>query len=202
MIRVGLTGGIATGKSSVSEILRIHKIPVIDADEVARKVVAPGTSGLTAIVAHFGPAILRKDGHLARDLLRQKVINDSAARKQLEAITHPRIQATIDCWLREQQEIGFTFAAVEAALLVETGSYRNYDFIVVVACDPFIQKSRLMARNQISPEEAAAWIATQLPLQDKMAVANHVIINDGSTSELSTQVSELISTIKQFAINR
>ena len=191
MISVGLTGGIATGKSTVAGLLRARGIPVVDADQLARDVVAPGTDGLAEVVARFGPGVLTAEGTLDRPALRAIVLDDAAARADLEAITHPRIRLATVEWLTAQSAAGAPVAVVEAALLVETGGYKFYDRVVVVTCAPHRQKQRLMHRNQIPSVEAERWLAAQLPLAQKEAVATDLIRNDGSLLELQQQVERL-----------
>lgn len=191
MKTVGLTGGIATGKSTVANLLRKRGFPVADADQFARDVVAPGTAGLAEIVQAFGSEVCTPDGELDRAALRAIVLSDAAARKALERITHPRIrQATVE-WFSAQAERGAPIAFIEAALLVETGAHALYPFLVVVTCDPATQRQRLMTRNQIGPEEADQWLAAQLPLHKKEAVATHIIRNDGDLASLEAQVDAL-----------
>lgn len=185
MITIGLTGGIATGKSTVSKILREHlNIPVIDADQVSRDVVAAGSPGLAALVQAFGPDILRQDGALNRKALGRLVVADAVARRKLEGLTHPLIREEIEARLTGLESGGAAVAVVEAALMVETGSYRLYDQLIVVTCHPQVQLKRLMARENLSEEQAKQWLATQLPLARKEAVATCIIRNDGELEDL------------------
>lgn len=195
---IGLTGGIATGKSSVARLLsERHHIPVLDADEVARQVVAPGTPGLQALIDAFGEDILEPGGSLDRRKLRRHVMSDAAARQHLESITHPRIRQAITDQLAAWAVEGVPLAVVEAALLVETGSWRLYDRLVVVSCSPETQIARVVARDGGSPEEAQAILDAQLPLARKTAVAHHVIHNDGDIDHLAAAVSRLVQTWNQ-----
>lgn len=184
MRTVGLTGGIACGKSSVAALLRERGVPVVDADQVARQVVAPDSEGLAEVVARFGVGILLPDGGLDRAGLRRIVSEDPQARRDLEAITHPRIGAGVIGWLQEQATAGAPVAVVEAALMVETGSYRHYDHLLVVACSPDVQLSRLMARDGMDEPAARRWLGAQLPVADKVALADAVIHNDGAPADL------------------
>jgi len=193
---VGLTGGIATGKSTVAAMLRMrHRVPVIDLDRVAREVVEPGTPALRAIVAHFGEEVLGADGALDRAALRRRISVDAEARKALEAITHPAIREGAAKALADLAQTGVPAAVVEAALLVETGSWRTYPFLIVVSCDPEVQLRRLMARDGQGEAEARALIATQLPMGEKERVATHVIRNDGDLDALEAEVDRVWAEI-------
>lgn len=189
---IGLTGGIGTGKSTVARILRERGVPVIDADLVAREVVAPGTPGLAAIVGRFGRGILREDGALDRAALRAIVSRDPMARGDLEAITHPEIFAGIAGRLAELAADGEARAVVEAALMVETGSYRTYDEVVVVTCAPETQLGRVMARDGAPEADARAFIATQMPLAEKEKYATILIRNDGTEADLRSAVLQAL----------
>ncbi len=191
MKTVGLTGGIATGKSTVARLLRARGFPVADADQFARDVVAPGSEGLQAVFDRFGDSLQTADGGLDRAALREVVLASSAARKDLEAITHPLIRRATVEWFSRQAQAGQPVAFIEAALLVETGSHVLYPYLVVVTCNPRVQRQRLMARNQIDAAEADRWLATQLPLAEKEAVATHIIRNDGTPADLEVQVAAL-----------
>ncbi len=188
MIAVGLTGGIATGKSTVARILRERGVPVIDADAVAREVVRPGTPGLARVVDRFGPGVLGPDGALDRQRLGALVRSDPAARRDLEAITHPLIRARLEAWLAGQREAGAPAAVVEAALLVETGSWRDYDALLVVVARPETQVARLVRDRGMSEATARAWLAAQVPAADKARHATAVIHNDGPPEALPAEV--------------
>jgi dephospho-CoA kinase len=188
---VGLTGGIAAGKSTVARILTGMGVPVIDADQVARAVVARGEPALASIVDTFGPGVLAADGTLDRAALRKRIVRDPDARRRLEAITHPAIRARIAERVRELEQEGRTIVVVEAALLVETGSYRDYPILVVVTASPEVQVARLVARDGVSEREARDTLRAQLPVEDKEAVATHVIRNDGDRDALEARVREV-----------
>lgn len=191
MLVVGLTGGIACGKSTVARWLRDRGVPVIDADRVAREVVEPGSAGLARIVATFGPGALGPDGGLDRASMRERISRDPAAKSALEGITHPEIRRVIGERLAGLAQAGHPAAVVEAALMVETGTYRLYPVVVVVSCAPALQIERIVARDGVSEEQARALAATQLPLADKEKVATHVIRNDGTEAELAARVEEV-----------
>jgi dephospho-CoA kinase len=188
MKTIGLTGGIATGKSTVARILRDELgVPVIDADQVAREVVAPGQPALAEIAARFGDTVLLPDGALNRKALGALVMADPEARGALESITHPRIRAAIQQHLHALAEAETPAAAVEAALLVETGAYRLYDALLVVSCAPETQLQRLMSREGLSEPEARRWVQSQLPLAEKERLGTVVIHNDGDGEALRAQ---------------
>lgn len=193
----GLTGGIGTGKSTVARRLREHHhIPVIDADEAARAVVAPGSDGLAAVVDAFGPEVLTPDGALDRPAMRRRVMGDAEARKRLEAITHPRIAAWVMARVGEALQSGHDLVGVEAALMVETGSHRNYGALLVVSCDPATQLARVQARDGVTEAEARRVLEAQLPLAQKEAVADHVIRNDGSLAALHAAVDAWVDATR------
>ncbi len=169
MKRIGLTGGIASGKSTVAAMLAARGLPVIDADQVARDIVAPGTEGLAAVVDAFGPGVQHSDGSLDREALGAIVMADSAARARLNALTHPRIRAEIRRRLDALQSAGAGAAVIEAALMVETGSFSDYDTVVLVACSPDTQLSRLQARQGWTAERARRWLAAQLSVDARRA---------------------------------
>ena len=182
---VGLTGGIATGKSTVGRLLQEWGVPVVDADQVAREVVAPGSEGLGAIVEAFGSEVLTVDGALDRPAMRQRILRDPEARRVLEGITHPAIRASIAQRLVALAEAGHEAAVVDAALMVETGSYVLYPQLMVVSCRPETQLARVMARDGMDEADARALVATQLPLAEKERYATVVVRNDGSPEELA-----------------
>lgn len=187
----GLTGGIASGKSTVAALLRELGAPVVDADALAREVVAPGSPGLAEIVARFGDQVLLPDGQLDRKQVGALVFGDDEARQALEAITHPRIAAAGQERLAALRAAGEPVAFYEAALIVEKGLQRGLDGLVVVAVPEPVQIERLRARDGIDAEAARARIRAQLPLADKVAAATHVIDNAGTRASTRRQVEEL-----------
>lgn len=188
MKTVGLTGGIACGKSTVARLLADRGVATLDADQVARQVVEPGQPALAEIVMRFGDGVLRADGTLDRKGLGAIVFADPSARRDLEAITHPAIRAQTVGFLMAQAEAGAVAAVVEAALLVETRSHRLYDELIVVGCSPQIQRTRLLSRDGFTEAEADQRLTAQLPLADKRAVATEYISNDGDEAELAVAV--------------
>jgi dephospho-CoA kinase len=196
---IGLTGGIASGKSTVSAMLRALGAHVIDADQVAREVVAPGTPALAEIAAHFGPEVLLPDGTLDRKKLGARVFADVDARRALERITHPRIAAATQQEIARLRAAGVDPVIYDAALIVENRLYTWMQGLIVVSVPPAVQVARLMIRDDIDEAAAEARIAAQLPLADKVAVATHVIDNSGVHGETEAQVRALWARLQQGA---
>lgn len=187
---IGLTGGIASGKSTVAARFRALGVPIVDADQLAREVVDKGSDGLHEIVHAFGPDVLAEDGALDRKKLGALVFDDPDARKRLERITHPRIAALSMQRMAELASSGAPYGLYEAALLVENGAYRAMNGLVVVACSPETQLARVMARDGLDETAARARLAAQKPLEDKLAAATWVIWNDGDHAALEARVDE------------
>lgn len=188
MVLVGLTGGIGSGKSEVAGMLTRLGAIVVDADEVARSVVAPGTVGLAAVVAEFGD-VLKPDGELDRPRLAALVFADAAARARLNAIVHPLVrQATAE--LVAAVPAG-SVVVNDVPLLVESGLEDTFDVVVVVAASPQTQLARLVDRRGLAVEDARRRIAAQASLADKVAVADVVVDNDGDGAALRPQVEAL-----------
>jgi len=187
----------------VRQILYAHLgITVIDADRVAREVVAPGSDGLAAVVEALDEDVLNASGALDRSALRARITQDASDRAALEAVLHPRIHQGIQTALSALAQAGTPLAAVEAALMVETGSYTTYDELWVVICDPAVQLRRVLARDGMTDESARAFIATQLPMADKAALATELIENDGSMSQLHTVVMKAAGRARARAAAR
>ena len=196
MRRVGLTGGIASGKSTVSRILGDLGVPVIDADVIAREVVAPGSAALGRVVDAFGEEVLSDDKSLNRARLGEIIFSDASKKKILEGILHPEIIAEQDRRLKNMESEGNTpIAVVDAAVMIESGSWKRFDLIVVVDCDESQQISRLCRRNGMREEEAMRRIEAQMPLSEKVKYADHVIDNRGSMDDTRKQVEELIKSL-------
>ncbi len=189
MLRVGLTGGIGSGKSSVSALLASYGAVLIDADVLARDALAPGSMGLAEVVREFGSAVLGPEGALDRSALAAVVFADMSARERLNAIVHPRVRAAAR--EREAQADEDAVVVHDVPLLVETGQASSYDAVVVVAASPETQVARLVQQRGLSEADARARIAAQAPLADKLALATHVIRNDGPLDELEPQVQRL-----------
>jgi dephospho-CoA kinase len=195
MRRVALTGGIATGKSHVLAQLGRLGVPTIDADKLARDVVAPGTTGLTAVVSRFGRDVLDETGALDRRKLGSIVFSDPMARRDLEDIVHPAVRGAIDEWFSSLVDRVQGFAVADIPLLYETARHHEYDAVIVTACDPATQLTRIMARDGISEAEARARIAAQLPIGEKTRRADYVINTDGSFDETNKQVRSVYESL-------
>jgi dephospho-CoA kinase len=200
MLRVGLTGSIATGKSFVSGVLAGLGGHVVDSDELAREVVEPGGEGLRKVVEAFGAGVLRGDGTLDRPALGALVFGDEGKRALLNSILHPLIMAEQDAVLnRWEQEDPRGVGIVDAALLVESGGYRRFDKLVVVHCRPELQLERLMRRNNLSREDALARIAAQLPQEEKLKHADFAVDTSGSFDETRARVEEVYEKLRRLA---
>ena len=185
---VGITGGIGSGKSAVTDYLETKGITVVDADKVARVVVEPGTSGLAAIAEHFGQNILLPSGELNRAALRKVVFDNPDQRKVLEGITHPRIREEIG---RQLSEAKSPYVVLASPLLLESGQNSFADYVVVVDVPESIQLSRTMARDDNSEKLVKSIMAAQLDRETRLSRADTSISNDGSLDELYARVDDL-----------
>ena len=192
---VGLTGGIGSGKSAVAQMFAARGVPVIDADALAREVVAPGGPAHADVAAAW-PEVIGADGTVDRKRLGKIVFDDPAARKKLEGFTHPRIQAVADARLAALGDAGERLALYEATLLVESGRWRDFDGLIVVVASPETQVARAMARDGLSREEAEARVRAQLSTEEKLRVATEVIDNDGALAATEAQVEVLLSKLR------
>jgi len=202
-LRVALTGGIATGKSTCLRRFAALGVPTLDSDRLAREAVAPGTSGLAAVVARFGPRVLTPDGVLDRKALGHVIFSKPEDRTALEAIIHPLVFARISDWFAEQitkagdTQPGSTggrqpsFAVADVPLLYEAGKAEAFDAVVVAACPADVQISRLMARDGLSRAEALARIDAQWPIDQKRTRADYVVDTSGTVAETERQVDEI-----------
>jgi dephospho-CoA kinase len=196
MVQVfGLTGGLASGKGVVSARFAARGVPVINADELARDVVRAGTPALAAIVAEFGAEMVGPTGELDRRRLGQRVFGDPAARKRLEAITHPRIHAAMAERVAGLATRGEPLVCYEAPILVELGRADALRPLVVVAADTETQVARAMQRDGLPEAEVRARIAAQLPLTEKVRVADFVIENNGSLEQTRVAADRVLEAI-------
>ena len=192
----GLTGGIGSGKSTVAQLMAARGVPVVDADALAREVVAPGGPAYGDVAATW-PQVIAPDGTVDRKRLGAIVFGDPAARARLEAITHPRIAAAADARLATLATQGHRLALYEATLLVESGRWREFDGLLVVTATTETQIARAMARDQLSREAAEARVRAQLPTEEKVRVATHVIDNDGARAATEAQVEALLAKLRE-----
>ena len=200
MLRVGLTGGIGSGKSEVSRRLAAHGAIVIDADLLAREVVAPGTDGLAEVAEVFGPEVLSADGYLDRPTLGARVFGDDEARRRLERIIHPLVRARA----HELEAAAHPDAVVvhDIPLLVETGQNDDFDVLVVVDAPDDVRVQRLASARGMSADEARSRIAAQATREDRLAAADHVVSNDKSLATLDVSVARLWDVLQGQAGQR
>ena len=197
---VGLTGGIATGKSTVADIFRRLGAVVIDADRLARDVVAPGEPALAEIGREFGPDVLHPDGTLDRKRLGAVVFGDAERRRRLEAITHPAIRARFQARLQALADEGFEgLVLFDAPVMIESGGHRAMDRLVVVVADEATQLARLMARDGIGREEALSRIRSQMAVAEKARLADHVIDNSGERAATEARTREVHAALMREA---
>jgi dephospho-CoA kinase len=201
MLIVGLTGGVASGKTVVSKILREEGAYIINADQIARDLVRPHTPTWNELKRAFGDGIVDEDGSIHRKKLAAKVFSNPEQRNLLNQILHPRIREEMD---RKVKEIGEkdpeAIIVIDAALLVELGDYREMDGLIVVTSTETQQIERLTNRNGVDKEEAQKVIASQMPLEEKLKVADFVIRNEGSLKETERRAKEVFQELKRVAL--
>ncbi len=199
MLRVGLTGGIGSGKSEVSRRLSAHGAVIIDADVAAREVVAPGTPGLAQIAEAFGPGVLGPDGALDRERLGAIVFRDPALRAQLNAIVHPLVGE----WMRAAERAAAgpvrdgLIMVHDVPLLAENGRAGDFDLVIVVDVPPELQIERLVSQRGMTPDQARARMAAQASRPQRLAVADLVIDNSGSLDDLDRRVTEIWADLER-----
>lgn len=187
-MRVALTGGIASGKSTVAALFAQLGVPVIDLDQLAREVVGPGTALLAQVLAHFGPGVRAPDGSLDRRALRALVFRNAVARRELEAMLHPAIRARA---AELAAAVQAPYLIVVIPLLAESGTAAEYDRALVVDCDEALQRARLARRDGATEELVAAALQAQAPRAARRALATELINNDGDPATLAPRVREL-----------
>jgi dephospho-CoA kinase len=209
VLRVALTGGIATGKSHCLRTFAALGVPVIDADVLARDAVRAGTRGFQHVTARFGADLVGADGELDRAALGRIVFNDPAARRDLEAIIHPQVFASIMKWFDAldetaglqtpgvSQEMTTPVAIADVPLLFETGHADDFDAVVVVACGPGEALRRLVDRDGLSLSDAKSRLNSQIPIEEKVARADHVIDTTGSKADTDRRVREVLELLRQ-----
>lgn len=199
MFKVGLTGGIACGKTHVRLEFERLGAATLDVDQLARQAVEPGKPAYRRIVEAFGKGILESDGAIDRSKLGEIVFADEEARQTLNRIVHPEVARMQDEWLRSLEQRPSAdrppFAVVDAALMIEVGRHSRFDTVVVVHCSPEEQLRRVMKRDGISAEQARRRIASQMPITEKMHYADHLIDSSGTYEETRKQVSQVFDEI-------
>lgn len=188
MLRVGLTGGIGSGKSTVADLFARHGIPIIDTDKIARDVVRPGQPALDQIVNEFGKDLLDASGNLDRAQLRERVFNDTDSRLRLEAILHPRIRAAV---LKELASLQAPYCLIVVPLLIETGFHELIDRVLVVDADEAKQLQRTAARDGVSENAARKILAAQAMREERLAQADDVVRNNGTLEQLAREIERL-----------
>jgi dephospho-CoA kinase len=199
VLRVGLTGGIGTGKSYVRSRFELRGVPTMDADRLARDAVAADSPALAEIRARFGEGVMSADGTLDRKALASVVFANPARRLELEAIVHPVVRSAIDTFFLEQARLGRPLAVADIPLLFETGRTRDFDAVVVAACSSEEQLRRVVRRDGTTAEDALARIAAQWPIDDKVRLAHYVVRTDGSFAETDRLVDEVIAALRSRA---
>ena len=195
VIRVALTGGIATGKSHVRLLFERLGVPTIDADVLARDAVARGTAGLRAVVDRFGAGVLDASGTLDRHKLAEVVFTDTAARKDLEAIVHPAVREATERFFASLDPAVHPFAIADIPLLYEVGRDKDFDGVIVTAVDPETQVRRVMERDGATEAEARQRLAAQMPIDEKVRRADYVITTSGTFDDTARQVREVFEKL-------
>ncbi|WP_373892598.1 dephospho-CoA kinase [Weissella confusa] len=195
MFKLGLTGGIATGKSTVSNHFKELGIPVLDADVVAREVVEPGQPALADIVAEFGDEMLLPDGSLNRKALGAVVFGNPEKLAKLNQFTHPRVQASMRAQADAYAKAGVPLIVLDIPLLLEGNNAAGADAVMVVTVPADVQQERLMARNQLSAEDARKRMNSQMPMAEKEQLADYVIDNSGTIAETYEQVDAVLAQL-------
>lgn len=193
---VGLTGGIGSGKSAVAALLRARGIPVFDADRAARDAVLPGTPGLAAVVAAFGPDVLLPDGTLDRAGMARRVFADPTARERLERLLHPLVDAAASAWLADRGAEGHVLCVYEAALVFETDRDGWLDGTIAVLADVETRVRRVVERDGTSPDAVRARLAAQVEDAERRRRARWVVVNEGSLEELERRVEKLVAQLR------
>lgn len=194
---VGLTGGIASGKSTVAAMLRELGAKIINADDLARSIVQPGKEAWKEIVAAFGTEILRPDRTIDREKLRSAIFEDAQKRKRLDSITHPRIRALAQARAQELAAKGAAIIIYEAPLLFENEAHLWLRPVILVTCEDALQRRRLKARDHLSEAEIEQHIRAQMPLIDKRPLADFIIENNGDLDDIKKQVKDVWEKLRQ-----
>jgi dephospho-CoA kinase len=200
MLKVGLTGGIASGKTTVGRMFGELGCRVIDSDLITRKLFEPGDPVNLAVAAAFGPSVVASNGSIDRRVLGELAFNKPELRQQLNDLVHPAIKQRQADWLtRLQAEDSHAIGIVEAALMIEVGTYKEYDKVIVVKCSLDVQRKRLRERSGLSPQQIESRIASQMPMEEKIKVADFVIDNSGDPGTTRQQVQEVYRQLRALA---
>jgi dephospho-CoA kinase len=202
MLIVGLTGGIASGKSTVSEMFRESGVPVICLDELAHTVVEPGRPALEDIRRIFGEEFITPEGGLDREVMAAAVFRNQGKRKQLEAITHPRIDEEVQNRVAEFERQGHFMVVQDVPLLYEIQYERRCDCVVVVYVPREVQKQRLISRDGMSPEDASSRLDAQMPIEEKRARADYLVDNSGDLESTREQVDRILEELRSEATKK
>jgi dephospho-CoA kinase len=197
MLRVALTGGIATGKSYVRSRIEAAGVPTIDSDRVVHRLLSSGSPVTAAVGARFGPGVLTPSGAVDRPALGRVVFADARARHDLEAIVHPAVYAEIAAWMSEASRLRWPWVLADIPLLYETGRQGDFDRVIVAACDPDTQLRRVILRDGLSETDARARLAAQWAILRKVRLADHVITTDGSLEETNRQVDAVVESLSR-----
>jgi len=195
-MRVGLTGGISTGKSTVARMFADLGCHLLDADLIVRELFRPGETVNRAVVILFGDRVLAADGSINRSVLGEIVFNDPLARQLLNSLVHPEVIKREKQWQEElHRQDPNAIGIVESALMIEAGTYTNYDKVILVTCPPEVQRRRLRERSGLADDQIQARIASQMPMEEKARFADYIIDNSGSLDETRTQVSNVYARL-------
>ncbi len=202
MLKVGLTGSIAVGKTFVCQVLAELGCHVLDADLTARDVVMPRTAGSAKIREAFGPEVFQENGELDREKLGAIIFADGEKRALLNSIVHPLVFEKQNDWvIQRETEDPRGIAVIDAALMIESGGYRRFDQLIVVWCQPEVQIQRLIKRNFLSREEAEKRIAAQMPQEEKKSYADHLIDTSGGFEETRIQTEKIYHQLKNSVVS-
>lgn len=199
LLTIGVTGGIAAGKSAVARAFAAHGVPWVDADDVAREIVAPGEPALAEIAAHFGEQVLDADGRLDRRRLRAIVFAEPAERAWLESVTHPRVRERLLAHLERMRASGAPYHLLVSPLLFESGQHRLVDRSLVIDVPEALQLARTTARDGVDEAQARAIVVAQMPRDERLARADDVIDNGGDLDALAAQVARLDAWYRELA---
>ncbi len=202
MLKVALTGGIATGKSYVRARIAAHGVPTIDADAVVHALLGPGSDTTAAVARRYGPGVVGRDGRVDRKALGALVFGDPDARRDLEAIVHPRVYSRLVEWMAEQAAAGARWAVADIPLLFETSRQGDFDRVVVATCSREDQVRRIVRRDGLAETEALARMAAQWPTAEKARLATDIVETGGTFQETDRQVDALCAALDEAAGNR